>query len=247
MEEKKHNETPALTVEMTAEELEAYKAFKVEADKKKAALKKQNDLKAYRELVDETIEMLLPRFENLSEKIKTEKENAIALLRTVIRMKREVIGLKDGGQYSHTFTNSDGNKRITLGANTTDGYLDTVNEGIELVTRYITSLAQDEKTQSLVEMVMRLLAKDASGNLKASRVVQLRKIAEDTGDEAFLEGVRLIEDSYCPIVSKVFLRVEMKAGMSNEWRSIPLSVTDTGSKYEDEDEKSDFKAVILGK
>lgn len=241
-------ETKQTTVEMTPEELEAFRAFKAESDKKKAALKKQRDLEAYRELVDETVEALIPEFEDLSETMREKKRRAIELLQEVIRMKRDVIGVKEGGQYSHTFMTTDGTKRIRFGVNTTDSYLDTVNEGIELVTRYITGLAQDDKTQSLVEMVMRLLAKDASGNLKASRVVQLRKIAEETGDEGFLEGVRLIEDSYRPSASKLYLRIDRR-DHGGEWQTIPLSVTDTGSKCEDEDEdeKSDFKAVILGK
>lgn len=245
MDETKHNETATQSVEMTAEELEAYKAFKAENEKRQAALKKQRDLEAYRELVDETIESLIPRFDELAGEMRAKKQEAIKLLAEVIRMKREVIGLKDGGQYSHTFMTSDGTKRIRFGTNTTDGYLDTVNEGIELVTRYITSLAQDAKTQSLVEMVMRLLAKDASGNLKASRVVQLRKIAEDTGDEAFLEGVRLIEDSYRPTVSKLYLRIERR-GSEGEWQALPLSVTDTGSKYEEDETGDEVRALFAG-
>ena len=232
------------TVEMTKEELEAYQAFKAESAKRAAALKKKRDLEAYRELVDETIDTIIPQFDALSAEIRQTKNQAIGNLLTVIRMKRDVIGLKDGGQYSHTFMSSDGTKRIKFGTNTTDGYLDTVNEGIELVTRYITSLAEDEKTQSLVEMVMRLLAKDASGNLKASRVVQLRKIAEETGDEDFLEGVRLIEDSYRPTTSKLFIRIERRENGDGEWQTLPLSVTDTSSKYEEDGTGDEVRALF---
>ena len=39
-----------------------------------------------------------------------------------------------------------------------------------------------------MNMVFRLLARDAKGTLKASRIVQLRKVAQDTGDERFLEA-----------------------------------------------------------
>ena len=78
----------------------------------------------------------------------------------------------------------------------TDGYRDTVEDGIAIVKEYIAGLANDDKTQALVNMVFRLLARDAKGTLKASRIVQLRKVAQDTGDERFLEGVRIIEESY---------------------------------------------------
>ena len=51
-------------------------------------------------------------------------------------------------QRTHTFTNSDGNMRIILGQYTTDGYRDTVEDGIAIVKEYIMSLAADEKNTS---------------------------------------------------------------------------------------------------
>ena len=72
---------------------------------------------------------------------------------------------------------------------------------------------------------MRLLAKDQKGTLKASRVLQLRKMAEETGNEQFIEGVRIIEESYQPTVTKQFIRADVK-GDNGEWVSIPLSVTE---------------------
>ena len=121
---------------------------------------------------------------------------------------------------SHTFTNSEGNKRITLGVYVTDGYRDTVEDGIAIVKEYIASLANDDKTQALVNMVFRLLARDAKGTLKASRIVQ------DTGDERFLEGVRIIEESYQPEVSKQFIRAEIK-NENGMWKPIPLGMTES--------------------
>lgn len=43
----------------------------------------------------------------------------------------------------------------------TDGYRDTVEDGIGIVKEYIESLAKDEKKKSLVSMVLRLLSRDA--------------------------------------------------------------------------------------
>ena len=61
------------------------------------------------------------------------------------------------------------------------------------IKEYIESLAQDEKSSQLVKMVMSLLARSANGALKASRVVRLHKLADESGDERFIEGVRIIE------------------------------------------------------
>ena len=73
--------------------------------------------------------------------------------------------------------------------------------------------------------MLRLLSRDQKGTLKASRVLQLRKMAEETGDETFIEGVRIIEESYQPTETKQYIRAEYRDD-SGAWKIIPLSVTE---------------------
>ena len=77
----------------------------------------------------------------------------------------------------------------------------------------------------LVSMVLKLLARDAKGTLKASRIVQLRKIAEESNNDRFMEGVRIIEEAYQPAISKQFVRAEMK-NEDGMWVTIPLGMTE---------------------
>lgn len=219
MEEKKQ------TVEMTPEEKQEYEAFKAAQAEKKAKEQAKRDREAYKELVDETIEEAIMRLQAVSHHIKTDKQNVLNDFRRVIDMKSEVLKLKKDGQRSDTFTNSAGDKRITVGVYVTDGYRDTVEDGIAIVKEYIEGLASDAKTQSLVKMVFRLLARDAKGTLKASRVVQLRKIAEETGSDRFMEGVQIIEEAYQPAISKQFIRAEVK-DENGAWTNIPLGMTE---------------------
>ena len=207
------------TVEMTAEEKQQFEEFKAAQAAKNA--KEQ----AYRDLVDETIERAIPSLECLSQGIKETKQSILDDFRNVIEMKADVLKLKKDGQRSDTFTNSAGDKRITVGVYVTDGYRDTVEDGIAIVKEYIEGLASDAKTQSLVKMVLKLLARDAKGTLKASRVVQLRKIAEESGNERFMEGVQIIEESYQPAISKQFIRAEVK-NENGAWVCIPLGMTE---------------------
>ncbi len=219
MEEKKQ------TVEMTVEEKQEYEVFKAMQAEKKAKEQAKRDREAYKELVDETIESVIPDLRLMSETLKAVKQGVLNDFRRVIDMKSEVLKLKKDGQRSDTFTNSAGDKRITVGVYTTDGYRDTVEDGIAIVKEYIEGLASDEKTKALVKMVLRLLARDAKGTLKASRVVQLRKIAEETGSERFMEGVQIIEEAYQPAISKQFIRAEVKNG-NGAWVCIPLGMTE---------------------
>lgn len=212
-------------VEMNSEELRQFEAFKAKQAEENAKVKAKQARDAYRDLVDETIERTVPALMCLSQGIKDTKASVLNDFRNVIDMKADVLKLKKDGQRSDTFTNSKGDKRITIGVYTTDGYRDTVEDGIAIVKEYIEGLASDEKTKALVKMVLRLLARDAKGTLKASRVVQLRKIAEETKSDRFMEGVQIIEEAYQPAISKQFIRAEVK-NENGAWVCVPLGMTE---------------------
>ncbi len=215
-----------VNVTMTAEEQKEFAAFQKAQEKKKAEEKAKQDRELYKQMVDDEIERSIPILTDISNSIRTAKQSVLDNFKSVLDLKAELFSTKRDNQRSHTFTNSEGNKRITLGVYTTDGYRDTVEEGIDIVKEYIASLANDEKTQALVNMVFRLLARDQKGTLKASRIVQLRKIANESGDERFLEGVRIIEESYQPELSKQFIRAEQK-DENGMWRPIALGMTES--------------------
>ena len=221
-------------VTMTAEQLAKWEAFQEAEAKKEAAELRKQQRETYAQMVDEELESAIPELVNLSAGIKAVKDTVFGNFAAIIDMKAELFGTKDGGQYSHTFTNSDSTLRLTLGVNTVDGYRDTVEDGIAMVRGYIESLATDDKTQALVSAVLRLLSRDGQGNLKASRVLQLRKMAEDSGDEQFLEGVRIIEESYQPSETRRYIRAQRKDPRTGAWRNIPLGITDVDLLPENE-------------
>ena len=209
---------------MTAQERQEYEAFKVMMARKAAEAKRKSDREAYTELVDETIAAVMPELTNISEAIAQKKTAAAEAFRGALEMKAELFGVKDD-QQSHTFTNSEGTMRITIGHYMLDNYRDTVNEGIAMVKTYIESQARDEASRALVKAILRLLSRDEAGNLKASRVLQLQKMAEETGDERFIEGVRIIQESYQPTPSKDYIRAAVR-DESGAWVAVPLSMTD---------------------
>lgn len=209
---------------MTAEERQRYEAWKAEDEKKPAAAERKRQREEYATMVDDEINTAIPQLRELSESIKTVKDTVFGNFDAILKMKAEILGLTKDDQRSHTFTNSDSSLRITLGVNCIDGYRDTVEDGIAMVKAYIESLATDDKSKVLVSAVLRLLSRDGQGNLKASRVLQLRKMAEESGDERFIEGVRIIEESYQPTVTKRYIRAEYKDS-KGAWRYIPLDMT----------------------
>lgn len=217
------------TVEMTEEQLARYRAFE-EAEERKAREAKAKQMREdYSSLVDKEIGMLMPELMEVSSHIAAVKKKVYDDFKTIIELKEEIFRLKKGEVLdvkSHTFTNSEGNARITLGAYQIDNYKDTAEAGIEVVKDYISGLAKDPESEALVKMVLKLLSKDSKGTLKASRIIQLRRLAEETGDERFLEGVQIIEEAYNPVPSKTFVKAEVK-GDNGEWRSVPLGMTES--------------------
>lgn len=214
-----------VNVQMTAEEQARFAKFKAEEDRRAAQNKAKQDRELYKQMVDDEVNNSLPILQELSADIKTIKQTVLDNFKSVLAMKAELFKTRTE-QRTHTFTNSEGDKRIILGQYTTDGYRDTVEDGIAIVKEYISSLAADEKTQALVNMVFRLLSRDQKGTLKASRIVQLRKIADEIGNDRFLEGVRIIEESYQPEISKQFIRAEVR-DENDQWRPISLGMTES--------------------
>lgn len=212
-------------VQMTAEELEAFKAFKAQKAAEEEEAKRKADRQAYSELVDETVNEAMNTLLRMSDTLKEVKTAVWNAFDDVKKMKADLFGTKEGGQFSHTFSTSDGQCRITLGVNTIDAYNDTAEDGVAMVKEYIQSLAKDAESEALVEAVLNLLAKDKKGTLKASRVLQLEKLAEKSGNERFKEGVRIIKEAYQPQTTAQYITAWQKNGQG-KWEALPLGMTE---------------------
>lgn len=142
---------------------------------------------------------------------------------TIISIKQDLFGGKENKD-SHTFTTPDGCYRIKFGFNMNDDYDDTVNAGIDKVKTYLSTLAKDENSEMLIEAVLKLLAKDQKGHLKASMVNQLQQMEKKSNNKEFVDAVRIIRDAYKPTRSKQYVKV-WERDSKNEWKSIPLDIT----------------------
>ena len=211
-------------VQMTSEERAEFEAFLAAKEKRANELKAKEDRETYKLLVEDSINEAFPRLWAVSESLKVEKQEVLDLFKKAIEMKVAIFGIKSE-QLSHTFSNAEGTRRITVGKYVTDNWADTVNEGISKVTAAIEGLGKDENSKALVKAVLKLLSKDNKGTLKASRVLQLRRMADDSGIPGFIEGVQIIEESYQPVESKLFIRCESRQN-DGAWENMPLGMTE---------------------
>ncbi|MDR3266640.1 MAG: DUF3164 family protein [Tannerella sp.] len=210
---------------MTAEEKAQFEAFRKEHAKKIAQEKAKSGRDAYKSLVDEAINSCFPQLQEVSKKLAKEKKSVMYTFQKALDMKLDLFQNRSDN-LSHTFTNGEGTRRITLGYYVEDGYRDTVEDGIAMIKEVIESLAKDDESRMLVNAILKLLSRDKEGNLKASRVLQLRKMAEELSNDRFAEGVRIIEESYQPSRSKQYVRAEYKDEIG-KWVTVPLGMTES--------------------
>ena len=212
-------------VEMTPEEFARYKQAMEEQSRRDEAQRAKEEREAYRSLASTTVDELFPKLEEASTALTGLKREVYDAFARVIETKKEVMGTQANDQRSHSFLSEDGKKRIIVGYYQRDGWDETVEDGIAKVRDYISSLAGDEETRKLVDIILDLLSRDGKGNLKADKVLQLDKYAESIQDVRFSEGVAIIKEAYRPVRTKDFVRAQVKNAMGG-WDDLPLGMTE---------------------
>lgn len=193
---------------------------KQQQEKRETAEKRNN----YKEAVDKEVTRLFPLLQKASEALAKVKITVYERLSDLVKQKADVFGSEEA-QASHNFSTKDGNITIIIGYNIIDGWDDTANTGMEKVNAFLKSLGKTKESKILVESITKLLSKDSKGNLKASRILQLKKIADKTENKDFIDGIQIIQEAYRPVRSKEYVRCIYK-GNNGEQVILPLSITD---------------------
>ena len=211
-------------VEMDPETKAKFEAWQ-EAEAKKAQQEAKREMrKQLQEMTDEVMAEAVAELLECHDLLVAKKQKVMDTFATLMALRKEV-NEEEGKKEQDTFmfTNSEGTQRIRIGYNLNDNYLDQVEEGIAKVKAYLESLAKDDQSKELIALVLRLLARDQKGNLKASRVIQLGQLADKSGNEEFQEGMRIIRESYRPTRSKLFIRCSIKEP-EKEWADLGLGI-----------------------
>ena len=193
---------------LTTEQIADLKKQLDNAEKaKKQKINAERDM--YKSIVSDTVLESFKPLVGLSKHILNVKKLIFDNFESVVEMKNEIYGTKES-QQSHSFTSLDGSITIKIGHRVIESFDDTLSAGIVKIKTYMVSLAKDTESAALVETIMDLLKKDAKGNLKANRVLELRKLANRVQNEEFSDGIRIIEEAYKPIKSCQFIEVKFK-------------------------------------
>lgn len=207
---------------MTKEEREQLKAQLAEQERADE-MNLQRERQSYNSMRDEFVTRTFRSLKQLSDCMLEQKQVIFEESAELDTMQQRLFRVKLDRK-SRTLTHSDGRLSIKVGNRLNDGWDDTVEIGIEKVREYLATLATDEKSARLVAAITRLLAKDQKGTLKANKVLELEKMANESQDATFLEGLRIIKEAYRPVPTCQFVEVRYKDENDVE-RSLPLSMS----------------------
>jgi len=203
-----------------AQEADLLQKLQAKKDAQAETIKAERGI--YKETVGKTVADTIKEMEMISSMLSKAKAGVFNNFSALLSMKKELYGYKEG-QQSHSFTNEYG-QTIEVGFRQIDGWDDTVEAGIAKVNEYIESLATNEETGKLVKFIQNLLKKDAKGNLKANRVLELKNLAESVNSPLFTDGVQIIQEAYKPVRSAYFIEASYKDDTGKK-KTVPLSIT----------------------
>lgn len=212
-----------MNIEELSKEQKAELRRQLEAEEKAEKARIQKERESYKSIVDGWVEETVKKLQNVSSIMMDAKMDIFASSETIIKMKNELFNVKSDRK-SDTLSTSDGSKTIRIGNRINEGWDDTVSVGVDKVKAYLRTLAKDENSATLVDTVMNLIAKDRKGNLKAQKVLELERLAVKSGNEDFLDGIRIIKDAYRPVPTCQFIEVIIRDEKGKE-HALPLSMS----------------------
>lgn len=217
--EQQENKTVAITEEQLAE----YQRLKEQEQARAEEQRAKSEREDFRRLSEQAVSETFGELKAANEALKRAKMRVLSTFSSLLELKISLIGGKEQGQ--HTFRNEERDQRITLGKYKKVSYDATADAGISLIEESLASMADGEKSQKLVRIILDLLSRDGRGQLQAENVIQLDKYVEMVADPRFARGVKIIKEAFLAEWTRVFIRAEEK-DEKGKWVNIPLSMVE---------------------
>lgn len=212
-----------ITLEQLTPEQRKQLLNEAQAEETAKKASQSNNRKAYKQMVSESAPVMFHKLVVTNEWLMNMKKEIFEFAKDLIDLKAEAYDIKDG-QQSHTFTDADATKSITIGYRVTDGWDDTVPAGIEKVHKFTQTLIKDPDSEKLVNTIHKLLRKDANGKLKSSRVLELQSMADEFDNELLNDGIEIIRKGYKPQRSCWYVEAKY-TDKTGKWVNLPLSIS----------------------
>lgn len=213
-------------VEITQEEFRELQALRAQKAEQDAETKKAEDREAYRKMEREFVDQSFGQLVRCSSLLAEAKAQIVEGSDELIKLKEDLFGAKST-QMSHSFMSSDGERRIKVGYTIRDGWDNTAEDGVRIISHYITSVPDsDAKAKELASIVSEFLTRDKNGSLRLDNIITLERKAQELGITEVIKGVAIIREAYRPLRTKRYVRAERRDEETGSWINIPLGMTE---------------------
>lgn len=162
------------------------------AEEKAAKRKREDDIDAYKDMIDETVLSLAPDLADFGTLQNLKVDETFDAFKNALALKKELYDYKDS-QSSHTFTARNGMASICIGYNEIIGFDGTENAGVMKIREFITTLgADDENREILADLLETFMKPNKKGELNPTRVVELISRKDKINKPLFSDGVDII-------------------------------------------------------
>lgn len=216
---------------MTIDEMRAAVA---EADKK-IQKKREQEKNQYISNRDVNISGLISKAKEINNQMANFKFETAQLM----QLQEEALNgyglLRSNSKGGFSISNASGTMKIKRRRDTEPSWDERGQKGIDMLKDFLSDTVK-KRDQSLYEILIGFLEKNKQGDLEYSRVMELLKHEEKYTDQRWVEGLKLLKESYSNLMKGYGFQFYHKPKDGDKWEAINLSFASITAKNSDESE-----------
>lgn len=202
---------------LSTKQLEAY----LDKRKKGEASRLEKEKKEYEAHRDETVFKIIKTVETLSEELSGFKKFCHIEMDNQAKKLEGYGKIRSNSKGGFSVTNSDDTMRVTRRRDTEPVWDERASKGTQLIKDFLGDTIK-KRDVSLYEILMSFLERNEKGDLEFARVMDLYKHEAKYQDERWVEGLRLIKESFSNHLKGFGYEFKVK-GEDGKWTSLLLN------------------------
>ena len=204
--------------EMTTKELEEF----LKKKKSEEAAKRERERVKYEKERDTAIGQLMEAAREASLALARLKSMATSVMDGQHMKLEEYGALRKNSKGGFNVTNSAGTARVTRRIDSDPKWDERAEKGVELIKEFLAD-AVKKRDKKLFEILLSFLERNKKGDLEYAKVLTLMQHRDKYSDERWLEGLRLLEESYSLIRKGFAYYFEVKEKEGDKWQKVELN------------------------
>jgi len=203
---------------MTTKELEEF----LKAKKKEEAARRERERVKYEKERDEAVQQLMEEAREASLLLRRLKDKAEAIMDVQHQKLDEYGALRKNSKGGFYLTNTEGTARVARRIDSDPKWDERAEKGVDLIKEFLGD-AVKKRDKKLFEILMSFLERNKKGDLEYAKVLTLMKHRDKYDDERWLEGLRLLEESYSLLRKGFAYYFEVKDRDGDKWQRVELN------------------------